>query len=153
MSGYQFFRVLQILIGIGLMALVGLAIFAGFICEEIARESAMKREYGETWKAEYEEVHGSLAAARAKIAGCAVGLVGETFALTFLYRSIRQASECESIGSVQTEIPFGFAALANRAHLLLQEKGSCPHLLRDAGHPRRGGARIRAFWHFRRTFK
>src|SRR5262249_14134733 len=30
-----------------------------------------------------------LAAARAKVAGCAVGLVGETFAVTLLYRSFR----------------------------------------------------------------
>src|SRR5262245_8926579 len=89
MSGYQFFRLLQMLVGIGLLVLGSFSFMVGFICAEIATESAMQRRYGENWKAEYEEVHGSLAAARAKVAGCAVGLVGEAFAVTLLYRSFR----------------------------------------------------------------
>jgi len=89
MTGYGFFRVLQIFAGIGLVIFCGVVACVWFICSEISTENDFRQRYGPEWRTEYERVHGSLTEARAKSVMCGVGLVAISSVTVWLWRSLR----------------------------------------------------------------
>ena len=89
MTGYGFFRMLQVLAGVALLIFGGLGICIWFICSQISTEKEFRQRYGAEWRAEYENVHGSLAEARTKCVMCGVGFVALSGITTWLWRSLR----------------------------------------------------------------
>src|SRR5215467_10477692 len=73
MTAYGFFKGLQMFATIALMIAGGLFVCVWFICSEISTEKQFRQRYGAEWRIEYENVHGSLAEARAKSVMCGVG--------------------------------------------------------------------------------
>jgi hypothetical protein len=74
MRGYAVYSFLKVALGLGLIAIAGLAFFVGFIWNEISREVGYYHHYGDAWKTEYESVYGSLGTARGKIGVCLFGI-------------------------------------------------------------------------------
>jgi hypothetical protein len=89
MTGYGFFRVLQMFVGIALMIGVGLVVCVSFICSQISTENEFRQRYGPEWRTEYESVHGSLSGARAKSVMCGVGFIAISGLAAWLRRTFR----------------------------------------------------------------
>jgi hypothetical protein len=89
MTGYGFFRALQIFAALALIIFGGLLACIWFICSEISTEKQFRQRYGPEWRIEYENAHGSLAEARAKSVMCGVGFVALGGIATWLWRSLR----------------------------------------------------------------
>jgi len=89
MTGDGFFRTLQMIAGVALLIFCGLGICIWFICSEIFTEKEFRQRYGAEWRTEYENVHGSLAQARAKSVMCGVGFVALSGISTWLWRNLR----------------------------------------------------------------
>jgi hypothetical protein len=89
MTGYGFFRVLQMFAGFAFMICGGLVACVWFICSEISTESDFRHRYGPEWRREYESVHGSLSEARAKSVMCGVGFIAISGVTAWLWRTLR----------------------------------------------------------------
>jgi hypothetical protein len=74
---------------LALIVVASLLGFAGFIRSELKTEARFRNRYGADWQVEYEKVHGSLAAAHARIGLSAVGIVSVSGLVAWLYRILR----------------------------------------------------------------
>jgi hypothetical protein len=89
MTGYGFFRALQMFAAFALIIAGGLFVCVWFICSEISTEKEFRQRYGPEWRTQYENLHGSLAEARTKSVMCGVGFVALSGITTWLWRSLR----------------------------------------------------------------
>ncbi len=89
MTGYGFFKMMQVFLIFGLIVLTGLGAFIWYICSEVSLERQFRRSYGAEWQVEYEKAHGSLAEARGKAAASGVGVVAITGLSAWLWRILR----------------------------------------------------------------
>src|SRR5262245_42909535 len=93
MNGYGFFAALRVIFGLGLFTVTGMAVFVGFIWNELAREAGYRARIGDGWQVEFEKDHGSLASAHGKVAAAALGLVLIPAILFWLYRTLYPRSQ------------------------------------------------------------
>jgi hypothetical protein len=89
MTGYGFFRTLQMFAAFALIIAGGLFVCVWFICSEISTEKEFRQRYGPEWRTQYENLHGSLAEARAKSVMCGVGFAALSGITTWLWRRLR----------------------------------------------------------------
>jgi hypothetical protein len=95
MTGYGFARALQMFVGLALFICVGLTACIWCICSEYSTENEFRRRYGAEWRTQYENIHGSLAEARAKSAVSGVGLIAIASVTAWLWRILRRSRNCE----------------------------------------------------------
>jgi Ca2+/Na+ antiporter len=91
MSGYNFFRSLQMIGMLGMIVLGAIFCFVRFIWSELSREANYRSKIGPGWEAEYERVFGSLSKAHNRIAVSVFGIVAICLLVVWLYRSLRPA--------------------------------------------------------------
>jgi len=109
MTGYGFFRTLQMFAGLALMISAGLVVCVWCICSEVSTEREFKDRYGAGWRTEYESLHGSLSEARAKSVMSGVGLIAVSGVTAWLWRILR--------GNSSTGINRGRHRHSHKSHL------------------------------------
>jgi hypothetical protein len=96
-AGYNFFRVVLMLVGLAVIPLLVIVAMSFFVYHEISTEAAYHRSYGPTWKSHYEEDHGSLTKAHTRVAIAAPGTVALIGAYIYAYRQIVPALRGQAV--------------------------------------------------------
>lgn len=89
MTGYGFFSALRFVLGLGLIALAGLAGFVGILYSELSKLASFRQRYGVGWEGEYEKYVGTVAAAHTRITLSAFGIVAILVLMIWIYKLIR----------------------------------------------------------------
>jgi hypothetical protein len=103
MTGYGFFKIMQLFLFIGVIVLGGVGACIWFICGEISQEQHFRQSYGAEWQIEYEKERGSLAEARAKAAASGVGVVAITGLSVWLWKILQPNRHAERKSRKRTE--------------------------------------------------
>ena len=99
MRPFTYFRIARIIPAVFasvLFVIVSPLLVILFLDSELSLEARFHKTYGANWRAEYEQVHGSLAAAHTKLAVATVGLVVIVALMVWLYRTIRHKRHSHS---------------------------------------------------------
>jgi hypothetical protein len=96
MNGYGFFAVMRYLLLLAGVILFGVAVSIAAVWSEIAREISYHRKFGDQWKAEYEDVYGSLSEGRTRMVIGFVAFVALVSVTIWLYRILRKDSHAPS---------------------------------------------------------
>lgn len=67
MSPHGFFRAMRVLFLFGIFCLFGLLMIGRFIIRELLLEAGYRKQYGENWRTEFENIQGAGALAHAHL--------------------------------------------------------------------------------------
>jgi hypothetical protein len=90
MSGYRFFRILQVMVVAPFLILLPLAFCVIFTVKELSLESSYRQRYGSEWQAQYEKNIGSLSKAHERVGAASLGIIAIPSLTYWVYRAIRK---------------------------------------------------------------
>lgn len=96
MNGYRFFVVMRFLVGIIILIMAALAGFIAVIWAEVHRELSYRRQFGDQWRIEYENVFGPLSRGHTRIALCVIGFVAVVAITIWLIRILQKGQYASS---------------------------------------------------------
>lgn len=96
-AGYNFFRVVSMLVCLAVIPLLVIVGLSFFVYHEISSEMTYHRIYGPAWKSHYEEDHGSLTKAHTRVAIAAPGTGVLIGAYIYAYQQIVPALRGQAV--------------------------------------------------------